>query len=76
MACIITPSTNFDPLESLRLLEKHQATMCYFVPTQWQQICECPEVAGLDLDYASKQFAANADPARAAEVRVRGRRAG
>ena len=27
--------------------------------------------AGLDLDYASRQFAANADPARAAEARLR-----
>jgi O-succinylbenzoate-CoA ligase len=46
--CIITPSTNFDPLESLRLLEKHRATMCYFVPTQWQQICSLPEAAEVD----------------------------
>jgi fatty-acyl-CoA synthase len=45
---VITPSTNFDPLESLRLLEKHRATMCYFVPTQWQQICSLPEAAETD----------------------------
>jgi acyl-CoA synthetase (AMP-forming)/AMP-acid ligase II len=45
---VVTPSTNFDPSESLRLLEKHKATMCYFVPTQWQQICSLPEVAAVD----------------------------
>ncbi len=45
---IITPSTNFDALESLRLIEKHRATMCYFVPTQWQQICSLPEAAEVD----------------------------
>jgi fatty-acyl-CoA synthase len=45
---VITPSTNFDPLESLRLLAKHQATMCYFVPTQWQQICSLPEAKEID----------------------------
>jgi len=45
---VITPSTNFDPSESLRLLEKHKVTMCYFVPTQWQQICSLPEVANVD----------------------------
>jgi acyl-CoA synthetase (AMP-forming)/AMP-acid ligase II len=46
--CVITPSTHFDPLESLRLLEKHAATMCYFVPTQWQQICSLPEASEID----------------------------
>ncbi|WP_435742023.1 acyl-CoA synthetase [Nocardioides sp. SYSU DS0663] len=46
--CIITPSTNFDPEESLRLLEKHKPTMCYFVPTQWQQICELPRAREID----------------------------
>ena len=46
--CIITPSTNFDPRESLRLLEKHRVTMCYFVPTQWQEICSLPEATEID----------------------------
>ncbi|WP_182525238.1 acyl-CoA synthetase [Nocardioides dongkuii] len=46
--CIITPSTNFDPQESLRLLDLHKPTMCYFVPTQWQQICSLPEAAEID----------------------------
>lgn len=46
--CVITPSTGFDPLESLRLLEKHAVTMCYFVPTQWQQICSLPEASQVD----------------------------
>lgn len=45
---VITPSTNFDPLESLRLLERHRVTICYFVPTQWQQICSLPQLADVD----------------------------
>lgn len=45
---VITPSTNFDPLESLRLLERHKVTICYFVPTQWQQICSLPELGSVD----------------------------
>lgn len=45
---VITPSTNFDPLESLQLIEKHKVTMCYFVPTQWMQICSLPELANVD----------------------------
>ena len=46
--CIITPSTGFDPEESLRLLKQYQPDMCYFVPTQWQQICELPRAAEID----------------------------
>jgi acyl-CoA synthetase (AMP-forming)/AMP-acid ligase II len=46
--CVITPSTGFDPLESLQLLERHAVTMCFFVPTQWQEICSLPEVAEVD----------------------------
>ncbi|MEV7428173.1 MULTISPECIES: long-chain fatty acid--CoA ligase [unclassified Nocardioides] len=46
--CIITPSTGFDPEESLRLLERHRPSMCYFVPTQWQQICELPRAREID----------------------------
>ena len=32
----------------MRLLEKHAVTMCYFVPTQWQQICSLPGAAEID----------------------------
>ncbi|WP_028656964.1 acyl-CoA synthetase [Nocardioides sp. J54] len=46
--CIITPSTGFDPEESLGLLERYQPDMCYFVPTQWQQICELPRATEID----------------------------
>ena len=45
---VITPSTSFDPARSLELLGLHRATMCYFVPTQWQQICELPAVGEID----------------------------
>jgi fatty-acyl-CoA synthase len=37
---VITPSLGFDPTEALKKLEAHGATMCYFVPTQWDQICD------------------------------------
>ena len=46
--CVITPSTNFDPLEALALLDKHAVTMCYFVATQWQQICSLPEASEIN----------------------------
>ena len=51
---VITPSTNFDPLESLQLLAKHRATMCYFVPTQWQQICSLREAQEVDTSVLRK----------------------
>jgi fatty-acyl-CoA synthase len=62
---IITPSTSFDPLESLRLLERHRATMCYFVPTQWRQICSLPEVASIDTSVLRRALwgASQAPPA-------------
>lgn len=46
--CVVMPSTNFNAVESLHLLDKHKPTMCYFVPTQWQQICSLPEAADID----------------------------
>ena len=36
---ILTPSTTFDPQETLRLIGAHGVTMCIFVPTQWAAIC-------------------------------------
>ncbi len=45
---VIAPSTNFDAESSLQLLAKHKATLCYFVPTQWQQICSLPGVRDID----------------------------
>jgi fatty-acyl-CoA synthase len=45
---VIEPSTGFDPVLSLRRLAEHDVSMCFFVPTQWQEICTRPEVAELD----------------------------
>jgi acyl-CoA synthetase (AMP-forming)/AMP-acid ligase II len=45
---VITASLGFDPLEALERLEKHRATMCYFVPTQWDQICDVADASTHD----------------------------
>jgi fatty-acyl-CoA synthase len=37
---IITPSTGFDPKQTLELMSENKVSHCYFVPTQWQQIIE------------------------------------
>jgi fatty-acyl-CoA synthase len=51
---IITASTGFDPQDSLAQIARHNVTMCYFVPTQWQQICSLPGVADIDSDKLRK----------------------
>jgi acyl-CoA synthetase (AMP-forming)/AMP-acid ligase II len=41
---VILPSGQFDAAEVVDILEAQQITGCYFVPTQWQQICAVPGV--------------------------------
>lgn len=52
--CVITSSTGFDPLDSLRQIERHDVTICYFVPTQWKQICSLSEVSSIDTSRLRK----------------------
>jgi acyl-CoA synthetase (AMP-forming)/AMP-acid ligase II len=40
---VVTPTTGFDPEAAVRLMERHDVTMCIFVPTQWDQVCEVPQ---------------------------------
>jgi fatty-acyl-CoA synthase len=44
---VIEPSTGFNAGRSIDLLVTHAATMCFFVPTQWREICEHPDVERL-----------------------------
>lgn len=37
---IVLPSGQFDASAVVDLLEREQVTSCYFVPTQWQAVCE------------------------------------
>lgn len=36
---VVTPSTGFDARETIELITDLDVTMCFFVPTQWQEIC-------------------------------------
>jgi fatty-acyl-CoA synthase len=45
---VITTSLGFDPTEALQRLEAHRATMCYFVPTPWDQICDVAQKSDFD----------------------------
>jgi fatty-acyl-CoA synthase len=53
---IITPSTGFDAGQSIDLLYRHSATMCYFVPTQWLEVCSHPDIAKIDPTVLRKAF--------------------
>jgi acyl-CoA synthetase (AMP-forming)/AMP-acid ligase II len=45
---ISLPSGGFDAGEAIATLVKHEATMCYFVPTQWLEICQHPALQDYD----------------------------
>ncbi len=40
---VITPTTGFDAEAAVRLMERHDVTMCIFVPTQWDQVTAVPQ---------------------------------
>ena len=44
----VLPSGGFDAGESIDALIRNQATMCYFVPTQWLEICRHPKLENYD----------------------------
>ncbi len=46
--CIVLPSGGFDAGHSIDMLIRHEATMCYFVPTQWLEICNHPRLEHYD----------------------------
>ncbi|MGU3586790.1 long-chain-fatty-acid--CoA ligase [Rhodococcus sp. C26F] len=41
---IIADSDGFDAVATVDLLERERVTSCYFVPTQWRELCEVPGV--------------------------------
>ncbi len=47
---VIERSTGFDPARSLELLAAHRVSMCFFVPTQWQDVCAAVAASDIQLD--------------------------
>src|SRR5437773_1984646 len=45
---ISLPSGGFDAGEAIEALIRNEATMCYFVPTQWLEICRHPTLERYD----------------------------
>jgi fatty-acyl-CoA synthase len=51
---VIEPSGGFDPAQSIARLARDHVSMCFFVPTQWQDICAHPAVATVDRERLRK----------------------
>ena len=60
--CVLMPSGQFDPVEVVETLEREQVTGCYFVPTQWQQICAVAGVADRKLALRRISWGASVAP--------------
>jgi len=41
---VILPTGQFDAARTVEVMERERVTGCYFVPTQWQQICSLPGI--------------------------------
>lgn len=48
-ASVILPTGSFNPEQVVDLLERERITSCFFVPTQWQAICEVDGIERRDL---------------------------
>jgi fatty-acyl-CoA synthase len=63
---VVMRSGGFDPVATVRLLAARRVTTCFFVPSQWQAICQAvhtmPELADLDLS-ALRRISWGAAPA-------------
>ncbi|MFW0794955.1 AMP-binding protein [Gordonia sp. CPCC 205515] len=46
---IIAPSGNFDAAATIDIFERERVTSCYFVPTQWKELCAVPGVTDREL---------------------------
>src|SRR5262245_3869405 len=58
---ILWPTGRFDAREAVDELERSRVTGCFFVATQWQEICDVPGIEARDL--ALRRIAWGASPA-------------
>ncbi|MYR07872.1 long-chain-fatty-acid--CoA ligase [Gordonia sp. SID5947] len=59
---IIAPSGNFDASATIDIIEREKVTSCYFVPTQWKEICAVPGVADRNLALRRISWGASVAP--------------
>jgi fatty-acyl-CoA synthase len=65
---VLGRSAAFDPAATVDLLERERVTCCFFVPAQWQAICEVPGIAERDLS-ALRRVSWGAAPASTSLLR-------
>ena len=46
---VLTPSGQFDPRRMVDLMARERVSACFFVPAQWQLICDLPDLTAYDL---------------------------
>ena len=59
---VLLPSGQFDAGEVVDILEREKITGCYFVPTQWQEICAVPGVRDRQLSLRRISWGASVAP--------------
>lgn len=59
---IVLGSGNFDAAAVVDLMEREQVTSCYFVPTQWREICAVPGVRDRKLALRRISWGASVAP--------------
>ncbi|MEV5843583.1 AMP-binding protein [Streptomyces sp. NPDC051985] len=68
---IITPSGDFDAAQAVAAMERRRVTSCYFVPTQWREICALPDIADRDLALRRISWGASVAPPSVLEAMAR-----
>ncbi|ADI11780.1 AMP-dependent synthetase and ligase [Streptomyces bingchenggensis BCW-1] len=59
---IITPSGDFNAAEAVAAMGRERVTACYFVPTQWKEICGLPGIGDRNLALRRISWGASAAP--------------
>ncbi|MFW0786512.1 AMP-binding protein [Gordonia sp. CPCC 206044] len=59
---IIAPSGNFDAAATIEIFEREKVTSCYFVPTQWKELCAIPGVRDRQLALRRISWGASVAP--------------
>ncbi|MEU6371562.1 AMP-binding protein [Streptomyces sp. NPDC046909] len=59
---VITPSGDFSAAGAVAEMEREGVTACYFVPTQWKEICALPGMADRGLALRRISWGASAAP--------------
>ncbi|MFE3188509.1 long-chain-fatty-acid--CoA ligase [Nocardia sp. NPDC059240] len=65
---VLAPMSAFDAVGTVEVLEREAINVCFFVPAQWQQICDASDIANRDLS-ALRVMAWGAGPATPALLR-------